>query len=253
MKKITKLVKNYGIVGIWIYVKLKLSASRSVSVPTIAHIITLRGATSDVRTFHQIFTDEEYNLKLDFYPQNIIDAGANIGLAAVYFANKYPQSKIVSIEPEAANYNLLATNVKHYAGVYPLNKALSNIQETLQVVDIGLGNWGFTTTKTQSNESSVSNSIETITIPQLMKQYNFAYLDIVKIDIEGYEKELFESNFEEWLPKTRCLIIELHDWTKKGCSTSFFKCISKYDFSCAMQGENLVFVNENFVVPLTTT
>jgi FkbM family methyltransferase len=185
---------------------------------------------------------------LDFYPETIIDAGANIGLAAVYFANKYPKSTIVSIEPETTNFNVLQKNVQHYPSVHPLNKALSNKKEVLRVEDVGLGHWGFMTSSIPESETNVVNSIESTTLSEIMTQFKFDHLDIVKIDIEGYEKELFESDYEDWVPKTRCLIIELHDRMKMGCSTSFFSCISKYNFSFSMQGENLIFINNDLTV-----
>jgi hypothetical protein len=63
------------------------------------------------------------------------------------------------------------------------------------------------------------------------------------MDIEGSEKEVFESSYEYWLPKTRMLIIELHDNMKNGTSKSLFAAISKYDFSFDMRDENLIFTN----------
>ena len=59
-------------------------------------------------------------------------------------------------------------------------------------------------------------------------------IDIMKIDIEGSEKELFESNYESWLPKVKTLIIELHDHMRKGAA------LSKYNFSLAVKGEDIV-------------
>ena len=90
------------------------------------------------------------------------------------------------------------------------------------------------------------NKVLTINIDEILNQNNWDIVDIVKIDVEGAEKELFDSNFERWIPRTKCIIIELHDRMKKGCSKSFFKAISKYNFSCELRGENLILINLEF-------
>ena len=76
-----------------------------------------------------------------------------------------------------------------------------------------------------------------------MKQHDMAYIDILKVDIEGVEKEVFEGNYQYWLPKTRCLMVELHDRLTCGSSKMVFKAISEYEFAYAQSGENLVFIN----------
>ena len=76
-----------------------------------------------------------------------------------------------------------------------------------------------------------------------MADYGITVLDLVKIDIEGAEKELFENGYEKWLPKTRVLVVELHDRMKPGCSKSVFSAICQYDFSFSHKGENLIFTN----------
>ena len=243
-----KYVKKYGIQGVVISAKLGLGLTKNISIPKISHQVHLRKSTSDIPTFHEIFCYLQYDIHLEFQPKVIIDAGANIGLAAIYFANKYPDSKIISIEPEASNYQQLKKNIENYKNVFPLNKGLSNKIETLNVIDEGIGSWGFTTSQVDEKikeSKGVMNTIETITISEIMEQNNFEYIDIAKIDIEGYEKELFQSNYEDWVPKTRCIIIELHDRIKQGCSKSLFTCLNRYDFSCSLKEGNLIFVNNN--------
>lgn len=250
MKLITqfyRFAKKFGFKGFGIYLKLILGKTDNIFLPEIVSPITLRSKTSDIPTFYHIFFYDHYKINLKFQPETIIDAGANIGLATIYFANKYPKSKIISIEPENSNFKMLEKNILNYPNVKAIKKALSNLSnQVLNIVDKGYGKWGFITElKEESSGYNLTNCIETVTIEDIMKEENFKIIDILKIDIEGAEKELFESNTLFWLPRTRCIIIELHDWMKKGCSKSVFEAITKYNFSFSLKGENLVFINED--------
>ena len=241
------LIKNYGISGLFLYLKIRFSGTDRLNIPSLRHPLSLRKGTSDIATFKQIFVDQEYEISYGFTPKVIIDAGANIGLAACFLINKFPKSTIVSIEPELNNFEQLSKNVQHYEHVHPLKMALSNVEEKLDVIDNNQGNWGFiTTNKDDGLSQKVVDSIDSITVSGIMAKYNLQHIDILKVDIEGYEKELFESNYEEWIPKTRCIIIELHDRFKKGCSTSLFNCILKYDFTFHIHGENAILINNDF-------
>ena len=240
-----KYSKKFGLItGIQLYYKFKTNNTDNILLKNINYPFSLRSGTSDIPTFHQIFTNREYDFDLGFNPKIIIDAGANIGLSAIFYANKYPASKIISIEPEQSNYNLLKKNTQNYDNIITLNNALSNLSnQDLAVVDNGYGKWGFMTEPQVNGTDSEIPSVKSISINEIMNKYDFEIIDIVKIDIEGYEKEVFEKNSENWLPNTRCLIIELHDRMKKGCSKSFFSAISKHKFSFSHRGENLIFIN----------
>ena len=72
------------------------------------------------------------------------------------------------------------------------------------------------------------------------------YIDILKLDIEGSEKEVFSAGFENWMPKTKVIIIELHDAMKPGCSRAVFAAVNKYNFSFNIKGENIIFTNLSF-------
>jgi hypothetical protein len=87
--------------------------------------------------------------------------------------------------------------------------------------------WAFIVKET----ADPAGAIPAVSIGSLLRQFNRSEIDILKIDIETSELEVFASNYEEWLPHTRAIMIELHDHWRKGCSKSFFKAINQYDFS----------------------
>lgn len=70
--------------------------------------------------------------------------------------------------------------------------------------------------------------------------------DFLKIDIEGVEKQLFEKGNFNWLKKVHVLIIELHDRFSPGCAISFYSTIQTLNFSQFSNGENLVYINDDF-------
>ncbi len=226
---------------------LMLMGITKINIQKVTFPIYLRPKSSDLLAFHQVFTFKEYGMNLGFSPRFIVDAGANIGLSAVFFSNKFPSVKIIAIEPERSNFMMLEKNTKRYENILLTKRALSNQPNVnFDVVDKGFGNWGFVTEMQDSkNTKNVIDTVKTITIDEILIEYNLEYLDLLKIDIEGGEKELFESNYENWLPKTKCIIIELHDGITKGSSKSFFNAISKYDFSYFNRGENLLFINNS--------
>ena len=89
-------------------------------------------------------------------------------------------------------------------------------------------------------------AFKTMTISQLLKKSGFNEIDLLKIDIEGAEKEVFGApDVDEWLSKVKVMTIELHDRSKPGCSHEVFKAISKYHWHFEVRGENLLFMREN--------
>src|SRR6185369_12585741 len=97
--------------------------------------ISLRLKTSDIATFKKIFLDREYDFPLEKKPETILDAGANVGFASVFFAQKFPTAKIVAIEPEASNFALLKKNSSPYPNIIPVQGALWNENKVIDLVD----------------------------------------------------------------------------------------------------------------------
>src|SRR5689334_12581239 len=71
-------------------------------IPSSSKEVLLRLGTTDVAAFEHVFIQKEYDLLLATEPSVIIDAGANVGMSAVYFAQRYPGAKIIAVEPDEA-------------------------------------------------------------------------------------------------------------------------------------------------------
>lgn len=208
-----------------------------VNVPGILHPIKIRAGTSDISVFGQIFVDEEYSFPTDIRPELIIDGGANVGYASIFFANKYKNAHIIAVEPEKSNIELLKENTSYYPNIEIIESAIWNENTYLKVKDIGLGNWGFIVEKTKLSDIG---AFKAITIQTLLEESGYEKIDILKLDIEGSEKEIFTNNYEDWLDKVSILIIELHDQMKSGCSNAFYSAIKNYSFKKTQRGENVV-------------
>ncbi|MBU0731353.1 FkbM family methyltransferase [Patescibacteria group bacterium] len=199
--------------------------------------LAVRENTSDASVFRQIFIFRDYKLNLPVEPKFIIDAGANAGYSTVWFSQNYPDAEIVAIEPESSNFELLEKNTGDLNNVNAIKAGLWNKPGFLKINDTGEGKWGFMTKEVEESEE---HDIETITVGELLEKSGQEKIDILKIDIEGAEKEVFSSNYESWLPKVEILIIELHDRMKEGCSQAFYKAIENYSFDITKKNENLI-------------
>jgi FkbM family methyltransferase len=91
-----------------------------------------------VAAFREIFGTNEYNLRrlarwheiLALYAHVerplILDLGANIGLATLYFAKNWPKAYIVAVEPDEENFRLMLANLDGLSNVKPVNAAVAS-------------------------------------------------------------------------------------------------------------------------------
>ena len=233
------------VTGTKVLLKMLFKKTGKVKIPGIKHPMALRPGTSDYDVFYQLFAKSEYDIPVDFSPKLIIDAGANIGLAAVYFKNKFPDATIISIEPDSGNFEMLQKNTAPYDNIFLEKAGIWNKETYITVEDTyGLGEHGMIV---KENDHPAENSMKAVTIDGLLKKYNLEgqSIDILKVDIETSEKYFFESNYENWLPNVKMLIVELHDILESGCARSFFKAVtnSLENYSFFMKGENIIIVN----------
>jgi FkbM family methyltransferase len=229
-------------------------AFTNIAIGNTSRKFHYRSATTDVKIIKQIFLEKNYDLRtlrnfreLALFAQNqeskglrplIIDAGANIGASALYFSVGFPNGQVIAIEPEQENFELLAKNVSGL-NVIPVHGAVASSAGLATVSDPGIGPWGYRTKPTNAADQS-SEVVQQITINQIYESFQPACFPfIVKIDIEGGEKDLFSAN-TEWVDRTPFIVIELHDRffsESEKISEPFLRCVSQLDRDFFSAGE----------------
>lgn len=205
----------------------------------------------DLMFFEQLFVQEDYATHRflrhyeanDYYREAlrqgktplILDCGAQAGFAATYFSQTFPGAQIVSIEPVASN---VAQARLHNRGrkVDVLQAAIGSEDGKVRLNDIEFGDFAPTV------ERAHDGAIEMISIPTILGRYSYDkyFPTIVKIDIEGFEDDLFSKN-TDWVDEFPLLIIELHDWMLMGSANSqkFLKVIADAGRDFVFYGENV--------------
>jgi FkbM family methyltransferase len=205
--------------------------------------IILRDNYSDKAIFKQVFLEQQYNLKEDTLPSRvttILDGGGNIGLAAVYFARLYPEAEIVTVEPESNNFGILEQNTSFYRNISCIKGGIWHTNEPLHILDADAMAGSFAV----GSGSGQGAFIPGMTIDSIVREKGWGRIDILKLDIEGAEKEVFSANSRPWLDITRILIIELHDRYRPGCTKAFFGALQEYDYKAYFFHENIfIFFN----------
>jgi FkbM family methyltransferase len=229
----------------------KLFGTRLVfaaQIKGIEHPVYVRIPSTDVSVLKQVLIERHYEFDFDFSPRTIIDAGANIGLSAIFFANRFSDAEIVAIEPEESNYQLLVRNSAHYSNIIPMRAALWKSNGFVSLVDPGAGDHGFQTKETGIGVKNESKSIPATTVDGLMDKLGWSSLDLLKVDIEGSEKEVFDSP-APWIDHTRAIMIELHDELRSGCRDRFATATKGFR-NGGRRGESVMVVNTPFCEPV---
>lgn len=237
--RLRRYVEIFGPEGALHLVRAKLGQREiSVTPAGVRAPITLRALSTDPDTYEQVFRHREYEFDAGEAPRVIVDAGANIGLASIWFATRYPEAIIYALEPEAGNFALLKRNVAAYPNVKPLHQALWRENGTIDLVDPGHGAWGFRTRDgREAGAAPVVHKVSATTVDQLMADHGLDQIDLLKVDIEGAEKEVFRDA-SAWVGRVMILVVELHEFVAIGCSRVFYAATGNFEIEWR-KGENV--------------
>jgi FkbM family methyltransferase len=216
--------------------------------------IWVRTKGSDSAVLNQVLAGREYDLSR--FPQHkrilaalndirargkrpvIIDAGANIGVSAIYFAKHYPDAVVVAVEPDPQNLDIARRNLNPVANIVLAEAAIG--ARGGKVNAIALDNGGYATRTERSEDGAIP--VLSIDEAKTLAGEN-AELLFVKVDIEGFEADLFTENLG-WLDETKALLVEMHDWMLPGqhSSRALQRAMWSRDFEVLIRGETLMFV-----------
>jgi len=191
---------------------------------------------SDVYVWHEIFTDGEYEVVDLVDPEWILDLGANVGYSALWFAKRYPRANIIAVEPDTANYELLLTNVADEPRIHPVCAAVASAGAPRQRVTTVNDGWGGASLRTKPIDDGNSGAegadfagvVDSIDVATLLDQFGIERLDLMKVDVEGAERDIFGSS-EPWIGRVDAIVAELHDRFAPGCEEIFVRATADFE------------------------
>ncbi|MDQ6901851.1 MAG: FkbM family methyltransferase [Bacteroidota bacterium] len=208
-----------------------------------------RKSGSDCLVFNLVIIEEEYKTALDIFLLNkiqlnsFLDLGGNIGLVSLYVNNIFPGCKIIAIEPDKNNYEMMVKNfeLNHLANATPLMAGVSK-KDCFLAADGGLRDdkeWSFSFTETDD-----SAGIKAYSINSLLAKYALEEIDFIKMDVEGAEQAIFDSDADmSFLDKVKVLAIEIHD--EFNTRDNIYKILKEKNFIVFNSNETTIAVRGN--------
>lgn len=175
--------------------------------------------------------------------RTVLDAGANIGDETARFYLLYPRANVLAIEAESKNYEILLHNFKNITSVKTIIGALwwesGSVQIGNQFGDLA------ESYSIQSTSDGSFSEVRAYTVSELMDLMQWDSIDILKIDVEGAEYEIFGKNSAEWIPKVKCFVFEVPDNDRPTTTQIIYKALGEIPFRTYICGENLVLIRED--------
>lgn len=253
---IKRLLYVFGVKGVIDLVGFKLNDRTPSENPCRIYVkkfhrnIFIRHGTSDFGLLRDFFWTDVSNGKellydVDYLDEvsfkgDIIDAGANIGLFTLLVANKYPNARIIAIEPEDHNYEILRMNTEGIANVKTYKSAVWYKEAYLNVTttELSSGTVGYVVEECTDR----IGDLHAYSIEDFIDREGINRLGILKMDIEGSEYEIFlNERYAAWIDKADMIMMETHDIYHPGLSEMIKKIMINEGFVVSQHSEDFVF------------
>ncbi|RZK47804.1 MAG: FkbM family methyltransferase [Pedobacter sp.] len=213
-----------------------------------------------VKKFYPWGRDFVFDLTRRFAGQDIdiiVDAGANIGSVSLDFAYYFPHSKVLAFEPVFSTYERLKLKTSKYNNIIPVQIALG---EGTYQVEISLNAEDtINSISSKPDEQNISGKevISVSTLDAYIKQNNILKVDLLKIDVEGFEFKVLEGADNLLSNSIKAIVLEV-GYERGDSKVHFsdvenymeqrgFQCCGVYDLSKSRDKKRLYYSNNLYI------
>jgi FkbM family methyltransferase len=201
--------------------------------------VAARRGTTDLAVFEQVFLHESYGVLGD--PPGVglvLDCGANVGYSAAYMLSRWPNARIIAVEPDPDNFALLRRNLAPFGGrVTALQAGIWSHTCGLVMAESAYRGGGAWARQVRDAAPGEVAELRGVDIGSLLATSGYDRVSVLKMDIEGAECVVFSADCA-WLDRVDLLAIELHDDTSFGpCSELFQRAMRGRGFAISQSGE----------------
>lgn len=156
--------------------------------------------------YKEIFEKEIFKFNTNETAPFIIDGGANIGLATIYFKQLYPHARIVAFEPDPKIFKVLQQNIASFQlkDITLVNKALSDKESFVNFYSEGADGG-------RINLAGDGENIIHVPTMSLREYLDKGTVDFLKLDIEGAEIDVMQD-IKGHLSDVKRLFVEYHSF-----------------------------------------
>jgi FkbM family methyltransferase len=245
-----KLIYRIGFLSATTYKALNfLSIKKPLRVNLFGHKVVIRSLTPDLSVALSNL-GEEFSVLSGLLDKKfegiIVDAGGYIGTSSLKLSDLYPNAKVIAIEPSSENYKILKQNTKKNKNITVIQAALAPISKgDIVLSNRGTGEWGFTIISNPKDNPRATHieKVKTITLSEIRGMFDHKEIGLMKLDIEGGEKDLIEKDSKN-MHDIYAIFAELHDRIIDGC-TDAFKGLSPDRIVLNFGGEKYLSVKKN--------
>lgn len=181
--------------------------------------------------WHDLFVEHAYRFAAATPTPRILDGGANVGLASLYWRRLYPQARITAYEADPAIAAVLRANLDANGA-----RDVETVQAALWTAD---GRIEFQ--QEGSDSGAVANGATgegpVVTVPSLRLRDELLAeerIDLLKLDVEGAEAAIL-ADCRGALGAVRALLVEIHEWEPARRRTgAIVDLLAEEGFVCAL-------------------
>ena len=144
----------------------------------------------ELTPFLEVFAANEYSGDWTDC-RTVLDIGANVGAASLYFWLRFPHARIVAIEPDRDNVERLKLNLAQIPGSTIVQKALADRSGRIPFYRLDGFNLGASLVEKRPGYNE--DTVEAVTFEGLLDDLKIDSVDLCKFDIEGAEFGIFNT------------------------------------------------------------
>ena len=214
----------------------------------------LRPNSLDLQSLWNFFGQSEYKFLVDMQgvrPKYILDVGG-VGMSAVWLSLLFPDARIIRMDPSQDNFAAGLYNARFFPNITQVNLGLWDKQTTLQMCERpGWKTMAFYTREADDPPCEMpveGPGVGVALLANVMKAFNIPHFDIIKMDIEGAELQVFrEKSMKGIVANCTVFAIELHERYVAHSEAAVKDVFGELPFEQFWDDENTVWISKAFM------
>jgi FkbM family methyltransferase len=158
----------------------------------------------ELAALSEVFVAGEYGDWLPEHPRLIVDAGANVGSATLWFRERFPDVRVIAIEPNPQAFERLRRNVGDEPNVELVNAALAGSDGKAFFTGEPMTPVG----RLQDHDGPGVFEVDALTLETVRDRFAAgARIDLLKLDVEGAEWRVLDGP----LTDVGTIAMEIHE------------------------------------------